>query len=69
MAALCLLKGHSNMRGSLGEFESTYMYYRYYTRDHIRLGIPLIEVIDYKDHMRVNFAGTKVCVHLKEVSP
>ena len=27
-------------------------------------GVPLIEVQWYKDHMGINFAGTKVCVPL-----
>ena len=35
----------------------------------INRGVPLIEVIGYKDYMSVNFAGTKVCVPLKEVTP
>ena len=32
-------------------------------------GVPLIEVLDFKDYMSVNFAGTKVCVTVNEVSP
>ena len=32
-------------------------------------GILLIEVDTYKDYMSVNFAGTKVCVPLKEGFP
>ena len=34
-----------------------------------RDSVPLIEVIEYKDYMSINFAGTKVCVPLKEGSP
>ena len=63
----------SQKRHCAGFILAIYIYIYIHPRDKEKCplngGVPIIEAIDYKDYMSVNFSGTKVCVPLIEVSP